>query len=64
MTAMLREVGPYVVVSMIISGVGGIAYGSGLIGVLGTYGVMLFAGLVGLVGYVRWDDRQHAGPKS
>jgi hypothetical protein len=63
-TAMLRAVDPYVVVGMIIPGAGGIAYGSGLIGVLGTYGVMLVAILVGGVGYIRWDEREHAGPKS
>jgi hypothetical protein len=60
MTAMLRAVAPYVAVALMICAVGGIAYGSGLIGVLGAYGVILLAGVVGLVGYVRWDDRHHA----
>jgi hypothetical protein len=64
MTAMLRAVASYLLVGMIIAGGGGIAYGSGLIGMLATYGVILLAGLVGGVGYIRWDEREHAGPQS
>jgi hypothetical protein len=61
---MLRAIAPYVVIGMIISGGAGIAYSSGLIGVLGAYGVVLVAGVIALIGYVRWDDSQHAGPES
>jgi hypothetical protein len=57
---MLRSLAPYLAVALVVAALTGYGYGAGAIGVLGVYGLVLVAGLVSLVGYVRWDERHHA----
>jgi hypothetical protein len=54
---MLRGLSSYLLLALAIGAAGGAAYGAGLIGVLAVYGTILAAVLVGLIGYVRWDER-------
>jgi hypothetical protein len=56
----LRALWPYLIVSYAISGVGGLLYDGGDIGVPATYGLLILAIIVSLVGYERWD-KQHYG---
>jgi hypothetical protein len=57
---MLRELSSYLVLALAIGAAGGAAYGAGLIGVLAVYATILAAVCVGLIGYVRWDERHQA----
>jgi hypothetical protein len=57
---MLRALAPYLSVSGVIAAASGAVYGAGGIGVPLLYLMLLVAGLVTLVGYVRWDERHHA----
>jgi hypothetical protein len=56
---MLRSVAPYHAVALILAAAGGAAYGAGAIGVPALYLVVLVAGVVAMVGYVRWDLRHY-----
>jgi hypothetical protein len=56
---MLRFLSPYLVIALAIAAAGGAAYGTEAIGVPAFYAVLLLAGAVASVGYVRWEQRQH-----
>jgi hypothetical protein len=56
---MLRDLAPYLVVSVLISAVGGGLYGASVIGVLAVYGLIIVASVISLVGYLRWDLRHY-----
>ena len=56
---MLRELAPYLVVSVLISAVGGGLYGAAVIGVPALYGLILVASVISLIGYARWDLRHY-----
>jgi hypothetical protein len=56
---MLRELAPYLAVSLVISVVAGGLYGLAVIGVAAVYGLIILAGVVSLAGYLRWDLRHY-----
>ena len=56
---MLRELAPYLAVSFLIAVAAGGLYGAAVIGVLPVYGLIIGAGVIGMVGYVRWDLRHY-----
>jgi hypothetical protein len=56
---MLRDLTPYLVVSVLISGAGGGLYGAAVIGVPAVYGLIAVASVISLIGYVRWDLRHY-----
>lgn len=56
---MLRATAPYLAAALAVSSVAAAAYGGGAIGVPLVYAALVTGCLIGLVGYVRWDDRQH-----
>ena len=56
---MFRDLAPYLVVSVLISGVGGGLYGAAVFGVPALYGLIIVAGVISLIGYVRWDLRHY-----
>ena len=57
--AMLRALGPYLIVGVIVTAAGGWLYGGGVIGVPATFGLMVLASLVVGIGYLRWDERHY-----
>jgi hypothetical protein len=59
---MLRAVFPYVLTGLAISAAAAWAYGDGHLGVLGSYAALALATMIGLIGYVRWDLREHGRP--
>jgi hypothetical protein len=56
---MLRELAPYLAVSLVISVVAGCLYGGAVIGVPAVFGLIIVAGVISLAGYVRWDLRHY-----
>ena len=57
--SMLRALRPYLVVFTLLTVAAGWAYGDGTIGVPGFYGAILLGGLIGGVGYLRWEARHY-----
>ena len=57
---MLRYLAPYLALACVVVVIGGVAYGTAAIGVLGAYGAAFLATLIAGVGYARWDARRHA----
>jgi hypothetical protein len=56
---MLRYLAPYLALACVVIAAGGIAYGTGAIGVLGAYAAALLATVVSGAGYARWDERRY-----
>jgi hypothetical protein len=56
---MIRALRPYLAVSLLLSAVGGGLYGVAVIGVPALYGLLLLAGVISMVGYIRWDVRHY-----
>jgi hypothetical protein len=56
---MIRALRPYLAVSLLLSAVGGGLYGAAVIGVPALYGLLLLAGVISMVGYIRWDVRHY-----
>jgi hypothetical protein len=54
---MLRDLARFLAVSLLIAGAAGWLYGAAVIGVLPVYGLIIVAGVISMVGYVRWDLR-------
>lgn len=59
---MLRATVPYLLIGLAISVAAAWAYRHGHLGVLGSYGVLAVATMISLIGYVRWDLREHGRP--
>lgn len=59
---MLRSLFPYLLVGFVVSAVAGWTVGGGHLSVLGGYGALTIAIAIALVGYVRWDLREHGRP--
>ena len=57
MLSVIRAIWGHLAVATAITVAAGLAYGAGTIGVPATYGVMLVAASIVVVGYVRWDFR-------
>lgn len=55
---MIRALTPYLALAMLISAAGGAAYGLGA-PLWTAYATLVLTLLVGLLGYDRWDRRQH-----
>jgi hypothetical protein len=49
----------YIVVGLIVAGLGGGLYGGGAIGAPAMYGVLLLAGAITGIGFLRWEERDH-----
>ena len=56
---MVRALTPYFAAASLLSAVSGWAYAAATIGVLAVYGALTLSCAIGIVGYVRWDQRQH-----
>jgi hypothetical protein len=56
---MLRDLALYLAVSFVISAVAGGLYGAAVIGVPALYCLIIVAGAISLVGYLRWDLRHY-----
>ena len=59
---MIRFVLPYLLAGLAISAVAGWSYGGGQLSVLGSYGALTLAIVIALIGYFRWDLREHGRP--
>lgn len=56
---MIRALAPYLVVSLTTNAAAGGSDGAGLMGARAPlYGLLMLASIIGLVAYVRWDERQ------
>jgi hypothetical protein len=56
---MLGYMSPYLIVAALLTVVAGVAYGAGAIGVPVMYLLLIAGTVVGGIGYMRWDERQH-----
>jgi hypothetical protein len=63
MSDMVHYLMPYVIAGLAIDAAGGVAYGSGAVGVAGFYLAVVVATAIAGVGYVRWESRD-AGHRS
>jgi hypothetical protein len=59
---MLRAVVPYMFAALAITVAAAWAYEHGHLGVLGSYGALALATMVGVIGCIRWDLREHGRP--
>lgn len=59
---MMRFLFPYLLVGLVISAVAGWTYGGGQLSVLGSYAALALATVIGVIGCVRWDLREHGRP--
>jgi hypothetical protein len=59
---MVRVLLPYTLGGLAITVLAAYAYSDGHLGVLGSYGALLLAAMVVVIGYLRWDLREHGRP--
>jgi hypothetical protein len=59
---MLRATFPYLLIGLAITVTAAWAYGDGRLGVLGSYGALGLATMIAVIGYIRWDLREHGRP--
>jgi hypothetical protein len=59
---MIRSVFPYLLAALLVSAAAGWTAGGGQLSVLGAYGALAVAVAIALLGYFRWDLREHGRP--
>lgn len=59
---MLRALIPYLLCGVLVVVCAAWAYGGGHLGVLASYGALWLATMIVVIGYVRWDLREHGRP--
>jgi hypothetical protein len=52
---MLRFLAPYLIPMTALTILAGVLYGASVIDAAGVYGIVIVAGVIGAVGYSRWD---------